>query len=213
MPEMPIRHPLVLASASPRREALLHLIGLPFLVMSSGVEEETQAGEAVDPGQFVQRAAARKAEAVAKKVKDGVVLGADTVVVIGGRMLGKPRDAEDAAQMLRLLSGATHEVYTGLALVQVADGKRQREVLGQEVTRVTFRALSEQDIAAYVATGEPMDKAGAYAIQGRGAVLVSRIEGCYYNVVGLPLTRLVQMLASMGISVWEWAETRAQEGG
>ena len=208
---MPVRHPLVLASASPRREALLHLIGLPFFVMGSGVEEEVEAATGVDPGEFVGRMAMRKAEAVAGKVKDGFVLGADTVVVAKGRILGKPKDERGAANMLRMLSGITHEVHTSLALLHMSGGKRRRALSGREVTRVTFRELSEQDIAAYVKTGEPLDKAGAYAIQGRGAVLVSRIEGCHHNVVGLPLARLFEMLASMGVSAWEWAEKHAEE--
>ncbi|UCH33195.1 MAG: septum formation inhibitor Maf [Armatimonadota bacterium] len=201
--------PIILASASPRREALLKQIGLPFRVEPSGVSEE-KAQRPGDPASFVEQAALAKAEDVAARVRDGLVLGADTVVVVGGRVLGKPTSAAEAREMLASLSGVTHDVYTGLALVQVEDGSVRRRRTAHEATRVTFRRLSRDDIEGYVATGEPMDKAGAYGIQGRGAVLVERIEGCYSNVVGLPVARLVEMLRDFGISVWE--ASRAANG-
>jgi septum formation protein len=196
---------IILASASPRREALLTQIGLPFRVEPSGVSEE-KAGRPGDPASFVEQAAFAKAEEVAARVGDGLVLGADTVVVIGGEALGKPATTAEAREMLARLSNATHEVYTGLALVLVGGGNAVRRRVGHEMTRVTFRALTPDDIEGYVATGEPMDKAGAYGIQGRGAALVERIEGCYFNVVGLPLARLVEMLREFGVLVWEGAE-------
>jgi len=193
---------IILASASPRREALLTQIGLACRVEPSGVSEE-EAGRSGDPASFVEQAALAKAEEVAARVGDGLVLGADTVVVIGGEVLGKPASIADAREMLARLSNATHEVYTGLALVLVSGGNVVRRRVGHEITRVTFRALTPEDIEGYVATGEPTDKAGAYGIQGRGAALVERIEGCYFNVVGLPLARLVEMLREFGVSVWE----------
>jgi septum formation protein len=193
---------IILASASPRREALLTQTGLPFRVEPSGVSEEA-AGRFGNPASFVEQAALAKAEEVASRVGDGLVLGADTVVVIGGEALGKPATPADARKMLALLSNATHEVYTGLALVLVSSGSIVRRRVDHEMTRVTFRALTPEDIEGYMATGEPMDKAGGYGIQGRGAALVERIEGCYFNVVGLPLARLVEMLREFGVSVWE----------
>jgi septum formation protein len=191
---------IILASASPRREALLSQAGLDFRVEPSRVREEaTRSG---DPGSLVEQAALAKAGDVAARVRDGLVLGADTVVVIGRTALGKPADAAAARRMLRRLSGKTHRVYTGLALLQVKDGRVTRQRLAHEETAVTMRRLDERDLAAYIATGEPLDKAGAYGIQGRGGVLVERIEGCYFNVVGLPLARLAEMLREFGVSVW-----------
>jgi len=196
--------PLVLASASPRRQALLGLIGIPFRVVPSGIEENTLPASTSDVAGFVERAAAEKARAVAGKAGESLVLGADTVVVVGGQVLGKPEDEADAARMLRLLSGRAHEVCTGIALIRAEGGQGLGALCAHETTTVTFRELSEGEIQAYIASGEPMDKAGAYAIQGRGAALASRIEGCYYNVVGLPLARLVEMLLQMGLAPWGW---------
>jgi septum formation protein len=200
---------LVLASASPRRQVLLSLIGIPFRVVPSGIEEDLSPASASDVGSFVERAAAEKARAVAEKVGEGLILGADTVVVVEGEPLGKPKDEADAARMLRLLSGRDHQVCTGIALMQVEGGRRISDLRAHEATTVTFRELSEGEIQAYIATGEPMDKAGAYAVQGRGAALVKRIEGCYYNVVGLPLARLVELLFQLGIRPWDWKQAEA----
>lgn len=156
-----------------------------------------------DPASFVEQAALAKAEEVGSRVGEGLVLGADTAVVIGSQVLGKPACAAEAHTMLQCLSGATHRVYTGLALVQVAAGRVTRRRSAHEMTRVTMRRLGAREIAAYVATGEPLDKAGAYGIQGRGALLIEHIEGCYFNVVGLPLARLADLLGEFGVSVWE----------
>jgi septum formation protein len=196
------RRSLILASASPRREALLAQVGLPFRVEPSGVDEECPRG-IEDPASFVEQAALAKAEEVGSRVGEGLVLGADTAVVIGSQVLGKPACAAEAHTMLQCLSGATHRVYTGLALVQVAAGRVTRRRSAHEMTRVTMRRLGAREIAAYVATGEPLDKAGAYGIQGRGALLIEHIEGCYFNVVGLPLARLADLLGEFGVSVWE----------
>jgi septum formation protein len=201
-----------LASASPRREALLAQIGLPFRVEPSGVSEE-EARRPGDPASFVEQAALAKAEDVAARIRDGLVLGADTVVVIGREVLGKPTSAAQARRMLERLSGATHRVYTGLALVRVKDGKVTRRRTAHEVTAVTMRHLSRSEVADYVATGEPLDKAGAYGIQGRGAMLVERIEGCYFNVVGLPLARLAKMLGEFGVKAWRDVNAAAIHAG
>ena len=184
---------LILASGSPRRRQLLEQIGLTFVVRSSDVDESVSPG--LTPAQVVESLSARKGEAVAAEAVPGdLVLSADTVVALDGAILGKPRDRAEAEAMLTALSGRTHQVYTGVTLLQ--DGRR---LTGHEVTAVTFRPLSPEEIAAYVSTGEPMDKAGAYGIQGLGALLVERLEGDYFNVMGLPLCRLGRMLAAAGV--------------
>lgn len=184
---------LILASASPRRAQLLEQIGLEFLVVKSTFSETEICRE-----ENVEEMALAKARMVCHDFPHEFVLGADTAVFNAGKALGKPRDEKDAAEMLRTLSGQVHSVVTGLALI-----KGNREITGREKTFVRMRTISEEEIAAYVSSGEPMDKAGAYGIQGRGAVFVERIEGCYFNVVGLPLARLTAMLKSEGFSIWE----------
>jgi len=177
--------PLILASQSPRRRLLLKQIGLKFSVRPSSVQEDFLDHES--PPQNAKRIALAKALDVAKRVKRGIVLGADTIVVLGNEILGKPRNAAEARRMLRQLSGREHVVYTGFALVDASTG---RKVVDLERTKVKFRKLSAIEIAEYVASGSPMDKAGAYGIQDDyGAVFVERVEGCFYNVVGFPLTR------------------------
>lgn len=187
---------IILASASPRRKDLLEQLGLRFSIKSSSVEEKLP--EELDPGQLAEGLARLKARDIAASLSSGLVIGADTIVVSGSTILGKPAGPEEAAVMLRGLSGKEHQVITGLALVDAGTG---RERLAHEVTSVWFRDLEEEEIAAYIASGEPLDKAGAYAIQGLGAIFVTRIEGCYSNVVGLPLTRLCTILREFGIRV------------
>jgi septum formation protein len=186
-------HRLVLASASPRRRELLAQAGFTFDVISADVPEVRKPGE--DPIRFVTRLAREKAEAVLAThavTPDTMILGADTIVLVDDEVLGKPRDAADAARMLRLLSGQTHQVITGVCLAKGRE--RQRAA---EVTFVRFATLSDDEIAEYVATGEPLDKAGAYAIQGRAGRWVPRIHGCYFNVVGLPLALVSSMIEGM----------------
>ncbi len=149
-----------------------------------------------EPGELVERNASRKAADVAARYKSGLVIGADTIVWLNGCVFGKPNDMDDAKRMLRELAGNTHQVYSGLALLRVDDGARR---VAHEVTDVTFRALSEQQISHYLEMIEPLDKAGAYAIQGAGGIIVEKICGCYYNVVGLPLYLLDNMLAEFGV--------------
>lgn len=187
---------IVLASASPRRRELLATLQLPFRVMPAPVDEE--GVDEPTPQRLVQTLAQVKAEAVAKLHPDALVIGADTVVVLDGRVLGKPASAQEARSMLAALSGKRHQVMTGLSLIHRQSGTRRTEY---EMTHVTFAPLSPKAIDRYVNTGEPMDKAGAYGIQGLGATLVQGIEGCYFNVVGLPLYRLARMLAAFGIIV------------
>jgi septum formation protein len=189
---------LVLASASPRRRELLALAGLCFEVHPANIPEDLLPDE--EPVAYVTRLAREKAEHVygqlaqTRPEKNLVVLGADTTVTFDGHILGKPEDAADAARMLRLLSGRAHRVATGVALASAAG-----TVAACEITEVWFKPLTEDEIAAYIATGEPMDKAGAYAIQGLAARWIPRIEGCYFNVVGLPVARLWAMLGEVSV--------------
>lgn len=185
---------LILASASPRRRELLTQAGFTFAIHPAHINEDPLASE--DPITYVVRLARDKAQAVFAELNDpeAVVLGADTTVTLDGHILAKPIDAADAARMLRLLSGRTHRVITGIA-VTTATGTE----VAAEVTGVRFIALSDADIAAYVASGEPMDKAGAYGIQGLAAKWIPRIEGCYFNVVGLPLALVTTMLEATGL--------------
>ncbi len=185
---------LVLASTSPRRHLLLREAGIPFeAVAPRDVAEDLPPDE--PPTELVRRHALTKARSVAADYAERLILGADTVVVLDGRVFGKPADEAEARAMLAALQGRTHTVYTGLALV---DGPSRREEAEVEATAVTMRALSAEEIGRYVATGEPRDKAGAYAVQGRGSLLVERVDGDYFNVVGLPLYRLSRMLAALG---------------
>ena len=180
---------LVLASASPRRRELLAPAGYEFSNAVAGIDESVREGE--NPIAYVTRLAREKAVAVhAVQPADSIVLGADTTVVSPtGEMLGKPENDQDAARMLRLLAGATHTVITGVALLQGSHAET-----AAEVTYVTMRTLSDAEIASYIQTGEPRDKAGAYAIQGYAARWIPRIHGCYFNVVGLPLALVTAML-------------------
>ncbi len=182
----------ILASASPRRKQLLEQAGYAFEIVVSDADESLPAG--ITPEKAVQLNAARKAQVVAENNPGAVVLGCDTVVAIDGEILGKPGDEAEAKRMLRRLSGNTHTVYSGVC---ITDGKK--ETIFAVATDVTFYALSDRTIDAYVATGEPMDKAGAYGIQGLGCVLVREIAGDYSNVVGLPLSESARALAAFGV--------------
>ncbi len=188
--------PLVLASASPRRADLLRAAGIPFDVQVADVDETPLVGEG--PEAFVCRVAAAKARAIAERVPGRFVLGADTVVVVDKEILGKPRDGEDAKRMLRLLSGRTHQVLTGVSLI---GGPPYRGRSAIATTLVEFSRLEEPEIAWYVASGEPMDKAGAYAIQGLGSRFVTRVDGSYSNVVGLPIALVYNLCREAGIQV------------
>jgi septum formation protein len=185
---------LILASASPRRAEILRSAGIPFSVLSSAVDETPIPGEG--PHDMVRRLAAAKADLVAARaIGPAIVIAADTIVALDGSILGKPRTTDDARQMLELLSGRTHSVITGVALVRLPDVERREFI---ETTQVHFGALSDGDITNYLASGEAFDKAGSYAIQGMAGRFIPRIDGCYFNVVGLPLARLCKELAELG---------------
>lgn len=185
---------LVLASASPRRADLLRAAGIPFEIVPVDVDESFQPAE--EPGRAVARLAEAKADAAAASHPDAVVLGADTTVVIGGEALAKPVDEADAVRMLRLLSGRTHDVLTGICIS--GEGRRLVHV---ETTRVRMSRLSDAEVKWYVATGEPFDKAGAYAVQGLASRFVEGIDGSYANVVGLPISSVYALLNELGCDI------------
>jgi septum formation protein len=188
---------LILASSSPRRAEVMRNAGFVFEVRPADVDETRQAHEAAEA--YVSRIAKAKAETVAQRVRAAgeraIVIAADTTVVAEGQILGKPRDADDARRMLRLFSGKTHEVLTALCVINIPTGK---EALHVERTRVDFLKMSEEEIESYIQTGEPFDKAGAYGIQGIAGRFATSIEGCYFNVLGLPLSRLWTTLQELG---------------
>lgn len=183
--------PLILASSSPRRAALLQQIGLRFEVIVSNCLESDVPFD--DPAAAAVTLALRKANTVARGIRDSgrIVLGADTIVVVDGLTLGKPSDEDDAIAMLKMLTGRTHRVITGIALIETGT---LRSATFHEETLVCMRACDDDEIRRYVATGEPLDKAGSYGAQGYGAVLIERVEGCFHNVIGLPLARFVTAL-------------------
>lgn len=190
-----MKQPIILASNSPRRRELLRQIGVVFTSDPADVDERVLPDET--PEGYAVRVSLDKARVAAARAGGGIVIAADTIVVVDEEILGKPADERDAARMLARLSGRMHRVITGIAIIDAATGKN---LTGTSVTRVWFRDLPREEIQAYVKTGEPLDKAGAYGIQEKGALLVDKIEGCYFNVVGLPLSLLGKMLESVGIN-------------
>lgn len=183
----------ILASGSPRRKELLELMGLEFKVIVSQADEDSVSKD-LKPALYVQELALLKASATAKEVlrnKNAVIISADTIVTLDGQILGKPKDEDDAFNMLSKLSGCEHEVYTGYCVMRISDGKA---VCGKVRTKVKFKDLSDDKICGYINSGEPMDKAGAYGIQGLGSLLIEKIDGDYFNVVGLPISALADTL-------------------
>lgn len=185
---------LILASSSPRRREILGRLGLPFSVEPSDVDETPRPGEG--PEELALRLALAKAREVAAHHAEGLVIGADTVVAREGRLLGKPRDEAEAAEMLRALRGGPHLVVTGLAVVRASDGATRTAAVP---ATVLMRSYDDDEIAAYVATGEPLDKASAYGAQGHGGVLIERVDGPFLTVVGLPLDELLSLLWELGL--------------
>lgn len=195
-------HPrVVLASQSPRRRDLLTMIGIAHTVRPADIDETVLAGER--PLDAVERLARTKARTIAAVEHEAVIIGSDTIVVIDGRILNKPTDAADAREMLRTLRGRTHVVHTAVAVVTPTG-----EAAGVETVAVTFRSLTDAEVDAYIGTGEPMDKAGSYGIQGYGATIVERIDGDFFAVMGLPLVRLTNLLAAVGLK-YQFGELRA----
>jgi septum formation protein len=199
----------VLASISPRRRELLNYLGVDFTVIPSSIEEFVDLN--LSPESLVIKLASAKVEAVQKKLmhndpfldrENTIIIGADTIVVLEETVLNKPASREEAVQMLSRLSGKTHKVYTGVAVLNIDQSLSPvKEESFCEMSKVTFRSLSNTEIEAYVDTGEPMDKAGSYALQGIGSTMVESIHGCYTNVIGLPMPKLVLLLRSMGVQI------------
>ena len=185
---------IILASASPRRKELLEKIGLRFEVDASDIEENLQSD--ITPQELAKKLSAAKAQAVVKKYAEAIIIAADTVGVFKGKIIGKPHTPPEAKKMLRMLNGKSHLVITGFTITDTETGKSISESVE---TKVYFRQLTEAEIDAYVKTGEPLDKAGGYAIQGLGALIVNKIEGDYYNVIGLPLGALIKSLKKFGV--------------
>ncbi len=182
---------IILASASPRRQEILKNLGIDFETLVSDADEGKIDKNSVPVSIYVQELALLKATAVAEKVKNAIIISADTVVCLGGEILGKPKDEENAKEMLRFLSGKCHSVFTGIC---VMDARTLKSVCSREESKVYFKELSEERIADYVKTGEPLDKAGAYAVQGLGGMLVEKTEGDFLNIIGLPANRLCDIL-------------------
>jgi septum formation protein len=189
---------LILASQSPRRQELLQVLGQPFDVIPSDVDEAAAPND-LAPATLARWLAEQKAADVARRHPGAFVIGADTIVLLGDQVMGKPADLADARRMLRALSGATHRVITGIAVQR--EGPEPLHLADVVETEVTFRPLTDHEIEAYLLTGEPMDKAGAYAIQGYGALLAAGIRGDYPNIVGLPVSRLAELLRSVGFRI------------
>jgi len=191
---------LILASSSPRRQELIRTFQLPVQIEVSHVDEDYAL--LTVPAEIVETLALRKAAAIADKLKfqpqAGIVIGSDTIVVYDNQILNKPMDDEDAMRMLSLLQGQTHQVFSGVACIDLQTGK---QLVQHRMTEVTMRSLSEEQIQRYIASGEPRDKAGAYGIQGIGATIVDSIQGCYFNVVGLPVSLLSTMLNELDVDV------------
>ena len=179
---------IVLASSSPRRKEMLRRFNIEPIVVSSNVSEIINEGE--NPFQIVMSLSFKKVLSVTKDYPDSIVIGADTIVVYDSKILGKPKDTKMAYEMLSMLSGNAHDVITGVCLI-----KGDTKIIDYELTKVKFRELNKKRINAYISTGEPLDKAGAYGIQGKGAILVEKIDGCYSNVVGLPLSKIDKLLS------------------
>lgn len=188
---------IILASKSPRRRELLDNLGIDYKQIVASTDEVIYANET--PYEAVRRLAIEKAESAAQKVDNGIIISADTIVVLDGIILGKPADKDEAYKFLSRLSGKAHQVMTAVCVKNVTSGFYEAKV---ETTLVYFRDLKAEEIKAYISTNEPYDKAGGYAIQGKGALLVRKIEGCYFNVVGLPLTTLYDMLKVQGVNLF-----------
>jgi septum formation protein len=187
---------IILASASPRRKELLEKIGLRFKVEPSNYEEDMHSG--LEPHEFAQRISLEKAKVVASKHKNAIVIAADTFIVFGGQILGKPHTEKEARKMLKTISGKSHSVITGFSII---DNGTNRTLSKSVETKIYIRKLTMTEIDAYVKSKEPLDKAGAYAIQGLGAVFVEKIEGDYFNVIGLPLSALTEALKEFGVNI------------
>lgn len=196
-----MKRKLFLASTSPRRHKLAKVMGLDFEIISSNYKEDMSLK--LSPSKLVMMFAEGKASEAASRFKKGIIIGVDTICTIDNHILGKPKNKEDAFRILKLQSGKTVEVYSGICLI---DLYKNRKILDHEVSRVRMRRLSDSEIERYIATGEPMDKAGAIAIQGLGSIFVSSIEGCYFNIEGFPIYNIFKNLSKLGVDIFEYEQ-------
>jgi septum formation protein len=192
---------IILASTSPRRHFLAEKMGLDFDIVPSDYEEDMTMK--VGPGRMVKVLALGKAEDVARRYKSGIVIGVDTIVVFKGKKMGKPKSKKEAVETLKSLSGKSNKVYTGMAMIDCETGKR---ILSYDVSKVKIRKISDYEIKKYVATGEPMDKAGSYAVQELGSIFIKSVKGCYPNIMGLPIPRLNKNLKKMGVNIFDYSQ-------
>jgi septum formation protein len=191
-----MKQKIILASTSPRRKELLKQIGLDFEIMPSKYEEDMTLK--MSSTKLARTLAYGKAFEVAKKLKSGIVVGSDTFIVYWGKRIGKPKNKKDAQRILEMISGKWLKIYSGIAIIDI---KNKKEVIDHELTKVKIKKLSAKEISDYIKTGEPLDKAGAFAIQGRGAIFIEKIKGCHSNVIGLPLYKLYTSLQKLGINI------------
>lgn len=196
---------IILASTSPRRKELAQGMGLEFDVIPSKYEEDMTLK--MSASQLVKTLSYGKAKEVAERIKSGIVIGVDTIVVFKGKKLGKPKNEKDAFGMLKSFSGKWQEVYSGVAIIDCKTGK---EIRDYEVTKVKFRKMSDDEIWRYIKTGDPMDKGGAYGIQGLSSIFIERVEGCYFNVVGFPVYNVYKNLKKVGVNIFEYEKWRGK---
>ena len=190
---------IILASTSPRRHGMARQMGLEFEIVPSNYEENMSVD--LNPEKLAMTLAYGKAKEVSERIKEGIILGIDTFVVFNNKKLGKPKSKEEAFETLKVLSGKIHEVYSGIAIINCETGV---EIKDFEVTKVKFRKLNDDEINSYIKTGEPMDKAGAYGIQGLGSIFVEKVDGCYTNVVGFPVYNIYKNLKKLGVDIFEY---------
>lgn len=192
---------IILASTSPRRKELAQTMGLDFEIVPSNYEEDMLGNKKLAPKEMVKMFAFGKANDVAKKLKEGIVIGVDTIGFFEGKKLGKPKSEKEAFDMIKSFSGKSVKAHSGICLIDVKNGKIIRDY---EITDVKFRKLSEEEIKRYISTGEPMDKAGAFAIQGLGSIFIKKINGCYFNVMGFPIYNIYKNLSKLGVNIFEY---------
>ncbi|VVB79472.1 Septum formation protein Maf [uncultured archaeon] len=200
-----VKQKIILASTSPRRKELAQQMGLDFEIVPSSYEEDMTLD--LSPKELAKTLAYGKAKDVAGKFDEGIVIGIDTFVVFNGKKLGKPKSKQQAIDMLKSFSGKSQEVYSGIALI---DCKTKKEIKDFEVTTLKFRKMNDEEIKKYVETGEPMDKAGAYAVQGLSSIFIEKVNGCYQNIVGFPIHKIYQSLTKLGVDIFEYERWQAK---
>jgi septum formation protein len=200
-----MKQKIILASTSPRRHELAKTMGLDFSIVPSKYEEDMTLK--LSPRELVKKLALGKAEDVASRFREGIIIGVDTIVVFKNKKIGKPKNKIDAFKTLKMLSGRSHKVYSGVSIIDCKTGKR---IIDHEVTKVYFRKLSDFEIKSYINTGEPMDKAGSYGIQGLSSIFITKVDGCYFNVVGFPIYNIYKNLKKLGINIFDYEKWKGK---